>query len=103
MRNLPFGIELVGDKGTLVFDGKGWHIENGAEVAEKATPFEQEHKHASSTASAIGKRPAADIEEGHRSTRLCHLGNIAYRLGRTLKFDATTETIPGDAEANRSC
>ena len=35
------------------------------------------------------------------STRLCHLGNIAYRLGRTLNFDATTETIPGDAEANR--
>jgi predicted dehydrogenase len=24
----------------------------------------------------------ADIEEGHRSTALCHIGNISYRLGR---------------------
>ena len=48
-----------------------------------------------------GKRPRANIEEGHKSTRLCHLGNIAYRLRRTLKFDATAETIPGDAEASR--
>ena len=47
-----------------------------------------------------GKRPNADIEEGHKSTRLCHLGNIAYRVGRALKFDAATETIEGDAEAN---
>ena len=39
-----------------------------------------------------GKRPNADIEEGHKSTRLCHLGNIAYRTGAgTLRFDAATE------------
>ena len=48
-----------------------------------------------------GKRPNADIEEGHKSTRLCHLGNAAYRVGRALRFDAATETFPGDAEANR--
>ena len=48
-----------------------------------------------------GKRPNADIEEGHKSTRLCHLGNIAYRTGRTLHFDAATEAIRADAEANR--
>ena len=45
-----------------------------------------------------GKRPNADIEEGHKSTRLCHLGNIAYRVGRRLTFDASTETIRGDAD-----
>ena len=48
-----------------------------------------------------GKTPLADIEEGHKSTRLCHLGNIAHRVGRSLKFDAATETIPGDKEANQ--
>ena len=48
-----------------------------------------------------GKRPNADIEEGHKSTRLCHLGNIAYRLGRVLRFDAKTETIVEDVEANK--
>jgi len=41
-----------------------------------------------------------DIEDGHQSSALCHLGNIAYRLGRTVKFDPKTETFPGDAEAN---
>jgi hypothetical protein len=30
-----------------------------------------------------------------------HLGNIAYRLGRTLKFDSKTMAVVGDAEANR--
>jgi tetratricopeptide (TPR) repeat protein len=46
-----------------------------------------------------GKRPNADIEIGHLSTRLCHLGNIAFRTGKTLTFDAKTETT-GDAEAD---
>jgi hypothetical protein len=43
----------------------------------------------------------ADIEEGHVSALMCHLGNIAYRTGRRLLFDARTETFPGDDEANR--
>ncbi|MHC4180094.1 MAG: Gfo/Idh/MocA family protein [Planctomycetota bacterium] len=38
----------------------------------------------------------ADIEDGHLSSALCHLGNIAYRLGRTVCFDPETETFPGD-------
>ncbi|MGQ9731945.1 MAG: Gfo/Idh/MocA family protein [Candidatus Zipacnadales bacterium] len=48
------------------------------------------------------KRPNADIEEGHKSTILCHLGNISYRVGgRRLYFDAATETFLNDEEANR--
>ncbi len=45
------------------------------------------------------RRPNADIEIGHASSSLCHLGNIVARTGRTLKFDPATETIAGDAEA----
>ncbi|MEW5977497.1 MAG: Gfo/Idh/MocA family oxidoreductase [Acidobacteriota bacterium] len=41
-----------------------------------------------------------DIEEGHLSSALCHLGNIAYRLKRSIQFDPVTESIPGDSEAN---
>ena len=41
-----------------------------------------------------------DIEEGHLSSALCHLGNIAYRTGRTIHFDPVTETIRGDSEAS---
>jgi predicted dehydrogenase len=43
----------------------------------------------------------APIEEGHVSCTLLHLGNAAYRLGRTLKFDPATEQVIGDDEANR--
>jgi hypothetical protein len=42
----------------------------------------------------------AEIEEGHKSSALCHLANISYRLGRTLEFDPATERFVGDEEAN---
>ena len=47
------------------------------------------------------KQPNADIEAGHISTVLCHLGNIVARTGRTIHFDPRTETVKDDAEANR--
>ena len=53
---------------------------------------------------AVRSRNRADlgseIEEGHISTALCHLGNIAFRLRRSVEFDPGTETIPGDPAAN---
>ena len=47
------------------------------------------------------QKPNADVEEGHRTAVMCHLGNISTRLGRTLAWDAAQERIPGDAEANQ--
>ena len=46
------------------------------------------------------KMLAADIEEGHLSSAYCHLGNIAYRLGRKLRIHPSSESFEGDAEAN---
>ena len=43
----------------------------------------------------------AEILEGHRSSTMCHLANISYRLGRSLKFDPATERFVGDEEANK--
>jgi len=43
--------------------------------------------------------PICDVEVGHRSATVCHLGNLVARLGRPVKWDPTTETCPGDAEA----
>ncbi len=48
-----------------------------------------------------GARPNADIEIHHYSACLCHLGNIATRLGRTLNFDPAAEKFIGDDEANK--
>lgn len=42
----------------------------------------------------------AEIAEGHLSTSLCHLGNISYRVGRSLVFDPASERFMGDAEAD---
>jgi hypothetical protein len=46
-------------------------------------------------------RPVADIEEGHISTACCVLANLAQQLGRPLRYDPKTRTVPGDAEATR--
>jgi len=46
-----------------------------------------------------GKLPNADVEIGHFSAALCHLGNIATRVGRQLTVDPKAETIVNDPEA----
>ena len=43
----------------------------------------------------------ADVEAGHRTATVCHLGNLAYELGRPLTWDPLREEFPGDAAANR--
>ena len=42
----------------------------------------------------------APVETAHLSSALAHLGNIAYRTGRTLNFDPLTERFKNDEEAN---
>ena len=90
---LPYGIKLVhGDRETRKIplgpskfqakdDGGPAHVENFFECLKTRA------------------RPAADIEIAHRSTITTHLGNIAYKLGRKLKWDAETETFPEDRDA----
>jgi predicted dehydrogenase len=46
-------------------------------------------------------RPICDIETGCRSVTVCHLGNIAYKLKRPLKWDPNREVFMADDEANR--
>lgn len=42
----------------------------------------------------------AEIGETALSTAMCHLGNIAYRVGRELRFDPVAMRFPEDAQAN---
>jgi len=50
-----------------------------------------------------GKREdlTCDVEVGHMSSVLPHLGNISYRLGRDLTFDGKKEKFVGDKEADK--
>ena len=45
--------------------------------------------------------PVADVEAGHRTATICHLGNIGRLLGRNLKWDPVAERFPDDEEANQ--
>jgi predicted dehydrogenase len=45
------------------------------------------------------QKPIADVEIGHRTATVCHLGNIAVRLGRKIQWDPAKEQIIGDNEA----
>jgi len=49
------------------------------------------------------KDPIANAETGHRTSTLCHLGNIAMLLGRKLKWDPRKELFIDDEQANRMC
>ena len=46
------------------------------------------------------RQPIADVESGHRSVSVCHLGNISARLGRRLAWDPAAERFVGDQEAD---
>jgi predicted dehydrogenase len=44
---------------------------------------------------------ACDVYEGHMSSALPHLGNVAYRVGRPLQFDGKAEKFVNDKDADR--
>lgn len=96
-----YGIAIHGDKGTLVFDGDAWTVRGGDGASEKPKG-NMVNDHVRNFIESIrgDAKPNAEIAVGHASTLLCHLGNIAYRSGKTLKFDGKTE-LTDDAGANK--
>jgi predicted dehydrogenase len=97
-----FGIAFYGDGGTLVIDDGSYRIldPQGKEVSKySGSGSDRPHLEDFLQCVKSGRRPNADIEEGHRSTLLCHLGNIAHRTGRTLNVDPKTGRILGDKDA----
>ena len=107
-------LEFHGTKATLALTRGGYKLTGekwgprGKEVkqAEDAAAAGDREMHARHVRNFLDcvksrKRPNADVEDGHLSATLCHLGNIASRMGRTLKWDAAKEQIVGDSEANK--
>lgn len=100
--NSRYGVAFYGTGGTLVIDGGSFRILDlkDNETGKGAGPG-GDADHIQNFIDAIRGRATlnAEIEEGHKSTLLCHLGNIAYRTGRTLNIDRGTGRIVGDPAA----
>ncbi len=47
------------------------------------------------------KDPYFPVDIGHRVSTVCHLGNIAIKLGRKLNWDPKRERFAGDGAANK--
>jgi hypothetical protein len=45
-------------------------------------------------------KPICDVEVGHRTATVCNIGNIAYELKRSLKWDPEEEQFENDPEAD---
>jgi predicted dehydrogenase len=101
--SLPF-VAFFGEGGSLVQDGPGYKIYDlkGKEMAAGTGPG-GDKSHIENFLDCIrsGAKPNQEIEDGQKSTLLCHLGNIAYRTGRTIHFDPATRRIAGDTEAEK--
>jgi predicted dehydrogenase len=96
-----YGISIHGDRGTMLFSGDAWTVRGGDGSSGKPKG-DMVRAHQQNFIDSIrgDAKPNAEIEIGHKSTTLCHLGNLAYRTGKTLKFDAKAETTDS-AEANK--
>jgi predicted dehydrogenase len=96
------GVIFYGTKGRIEIGRAGWRLfEGNDEVPVESEPFsDRPHFEDFLDAIASGRRPHADIEEGHYSAALAHLINITARTGRGfLTLDPTTEEILNDSEA----
>ena len=101
------GSVLVDDNGYTVYDQKHKVVTKVDDVAEQSTvnttgPGDRlDSYHLVNFLDCVRSRktPNADIEEGHRSVVLCHLANVAYRVGHTLRCDPTNGHVLDDAKA----
>ena len=106
--NLEDGVGV----GNIFYGSEGYMVINGYRnyqtfLGQRRVPGpsgEGEGDHYANFIEAVRKHDASilngPVETSHLSAGLAHLGNIAFRLGRTLKFDPAAERFPGDEEAN---
>ena len=93
---------FYGDGGSLVIEDAGYRVVDpkGKVIEKKSGPFD-DVLHFQNFVDGIrtGAKLNSNIEDAQRSTLLCHLGNIAYRTGRTLRCDPRSGKIMGDDDA----
>jgi predicted dehydrogenase len=109
------GVAFHGNNGVLVVDRGGWEVLPETETKQNKKRYRmvgeprrgssgdmnQAHMRDFLDCIETRKRPASDVEIGHNSMIACHLANIAFRTGRVIHWDAATEQVKGDAEAQK--
>lgn len=104
----PWGISFAGTEGTLILDGEGWEIIREpkreslhSQKLPGSGPAEPAHVRNFLDCMRSRQQPVENLELGHFVTTAAHLGNIAYRAGRKIVWDAQNEKVAGDPEADR--
>jgi predicted dehydrogenase len=101
-REKPVDCLFQGETGSLAIGGPGYVVYDpkGKEVRRQTGPGGDEVHIANLLAAVRGSaKPNSEIAEGHKSTLLCHLGNIAHRTGRTLHCDPASGKVVNDPDA----
>lgn len=109
------GVAFIGDNGTVVIDRGGWEVivesdrvdgEAVPRIADAPAPVSNEgndlNRHAQNFIQAMkgDAEPNAGIDVGHKVAVVAHMGNVAYKTGRKLHWDADQSRFDDD-EANR--
>ncbi|MCY7349672.1 MAG: gfo/Idh/MocA family oxidoreductase, partial [Cytophagaceae bacterium] len=109
MTNKEDGVEIgnlfYGDKGYMVINGYNDYKTFLGQKREPGPARKEGGDHYGNFIDAVRAKDKSKlngpVETAHLSAGIAHLGNISYRLGRTLKFDPQKEVFVGDKEANQ--
>jgi len=100
----PDGITFEGEKGTI-YVNRSKIVSDPLEILLQPLLTRNIHldegtSHPKNWLDCIKSRdlPVGDVANGHRSATVCHLGNIAIRTGRKVRWDPEREQILGDQE-----
>lgn len=103
--DIRMGTRFVGSDGTLFVD-RGKLTSDPGDILKTELPADSERlyvskDHTQNFLDCVKSRelPICDVEIGHRSATICHLGNIVARLGRGIQWDPQSERIIDDADA----
>src|SRR5579872_1386378 len=102
----PNGMAFYGTRAALYADRIGYEIypEPGSPIERKQTnTTDATQRHAANFIDCVRSRnpPNAEIETGHRSTTIAHIGNIAFKTGKKLHWNSDSEEFIADAEASK--
>ena len=101
------GVLFVGEDGKWIFVNRDTITASDEKLIkeplpESATKLYVSNDHMGNFRDCVRsrKKPICDVEVGHRSVTVCHLGNIAIRSGKKLNWDPVKEQLD-DAEASK--